>query len=188
MTKIVSPEEFNDAFLAVVRRRRVEIEKSWLDPPKYTRFFVTEANGVLGEVAQRVGLKYHQGCWGIDGVMYERYDETYLGDGWPEQLSVVVEHENFVGGTHGGVHQEVNKLSIYNSPLKVLVTYPYEKPRSDRLKGYADILRRADVFSDFTTHRRHLVIYGLRPNPENGVIWESYVYRLGEFVRLVVPA
>lgn len=93
---------------------------------------------------------------------------------------MVVEHENVVGGTSGGVHNEVNKLSIFNSPLKVLVTYPFDKPRLERLRGYADILRRADVFNDFTTHRRHLLIYGLLP--ETGVAWESYVYRLGEFV------
>ena len=183
MTRIVSPEEFNAAFLGVAKRHKAAIVAAFFDPPKYTRLFLNE-NGVVADVAKKLGLKYHPGCWGIDAVMYERYDTERLGEGWPEQLTVVIEHENVVGGDRWGVHKEVNKLSTYNSPLKVLVTYPYMKPRQDRLKGYADILRRADVFNDFTTHRRHLVIYGLWAEPD--VCWESYVYRLGEFVPLGV--
>ncbi len=185
MTLVVSPEEFNAAFLAVARRHRAAIEAAWWGSPKYTRLLLNDGDGVLLAVAKKLGLKYYQGCWGIDAVMYEKMDTDNFGtEGWPEQLTVVVEHENIVGGARGGAHNEINKMSIYNSPLKVLVTYPWTRTRHDRLKEYADILRRADVFKDFGTKRKHLVIFGLWL--DDNVRWESYVYRLRKFVPLEV--
>jgi hypothetical protein len=185
MTRIVSPEEFNAAFLGVSRRREAEIAAVWEDWPRFTELALDGKNGLLATVAQELGLQYCQEYWNIDAIMYEKLDtENFPPDGgWngylmAEQLAVVIEHENNVGTAQ----EEMNKLSVYNSPLKVLFTYPEEEGVEDCSRMYADILRRADVFNDFTLHRRHLVIFGFMPKQD--VRWESYVYRLGEFVPL----
>ena len=179
MTRIISPEEFNDAFLAAARRHQKEIDTAWWDSPKFTEVFLDDINGVLAGVARRLGLRYYRGGWGIDAILYER-DDIVLGEWWPEQLTVVVEHENDVRGAHG----EVNKLTTFNSPLKVLFTYPSLRQAPSCLAKYAKILRHADTFNDFTAHRKHLVTFGKRINEADHVSWDSYVYRLEEFAPL----
>jgi hypothetical protein len=181
MTRIVSPQEFNAAFLAVAKRRRAEVRDVWNNRPAYTDFCLGDANGLLTSVSKRLRLQYCCQYFGIDAVMCEKVDAiNFSPDYWwaAEQLTVAIEHENVIAGAH----QEMNKLSIFNSPLKVLITYPWVSTKNDYLATYADIARRADIFNDFTTRRRHLVIFGF--GPEDDVTWESYVYRLGEFVPL----
>jgi len=183
MTRIVSPEEFSAAFLKVARRRSAEIGRCWDSSPKFTLLCLDADGSLLSDIAKDLHLLYYPGGWSIDAILYERDDER-LGEGYPEQLSVVIEHENAIGGARGGAHHEVNKLSIFNSPLKVLITYPYESTRHDRLAGYAEILQRADTFSDFSTKRRFVVIFGLWSLEDESVRWEIYVYRSGKFVPL----
>ena len=183
MTKIVSPEEFDSAFRAVMTRRVDEIAAAWSDSPAFTELCLSRNGSLLANVSEILGLKYFKEYWGMDAVMCERVDEdNFQEDWWAEQLTVVIEHENQIARAH----DEVNKLSRYNSPLKVLITYPWVKSTPKCLAQYSDILRRADVWNDFTTHRRHLVIFGY--GPEDKIIWKSYVYRLGEFVPIEVTS
>lgn len=185
MTRIVSPEEFFAAFDAVVRVRKFRVASLFWDNPKFTRLMLAERRGILHEVANSLGLQYCREYWTIDAIMCEKTDtdnfspEQYF---MAEQLTVAIEHENNIKSAH----QEMNKLSMYNSPLKVLITYPDSDGATvgAYLGMYADILRRADVHNDFRTRRRHLAIFGFKPGRD--VRWESYVYRLGKFAPLVV--
>jgi hypothetical protein len=66
---------------------------------------------------------------------------------------------------------EMNKLVLFNTPLKVLVTYPKPAAVRQLLAEFADIARRGDAFGDFATLRRHLVILGMSPRQ-----WTYYEY------------
>jgi hypothetical protein len=179
VTRIISPEDFDQVFRNVAARRKTELGRCWSDSPEYTNLFLKAENCLLAQVAKGLNLEYRSEYWGIDAVMYERADHlNFPSGGWAEQLTIVIEHENEVAGAH----TEINKLTRYNSPLKVLITYPWVRSAPKNLETYADIVRRADVFSDFTLQRRHLVLYGF--GPEDSITWETYVYKLGEFVLL----
>lgn len=52
------------------------------------------------------------------------------------------------------------KLSTYNSPLKVLITYPDSNKHEKYLDEYSEILIKSDVFDDFADKKKHLMIFG----------------------------
>lgn len=179
MTRIISPDEFNEVFLAVAKKRQGDLDECWSSSPAFTELFLDDEDGLLVAVARKLRLLYYRGGWGIDAILYER-DDIVLGQWWPEQLTVIVEHENAWRGAHG----EVNKLTTFNSPLKVLFTYPSPKRADSCLTKYASILRNADTFNDFTTQRKHLVTFGKKPTVTDQVSWDSYIYRIDKFVPL----
>jgi hypothetical protein len=185
----VSPEEFDEAFRRAEKSFKARIASTYL----YTRDWTDLVLGcsddeqcVLAETARRLKLEYCREYYRLDAVMYEKLDSSHFDtDYWlaAEQLAVVIEHENHAGGAN----REMNKLTIYNSPLKVLFIYPSSSGSVTAAEAclgrYAEIARRADIFSDFTTLRRHLVILGSAAD-DDSMEWNSYVYKLGEFVPL----
>ena len=175
--RIVSPEEFTAHFLEVAKSREPAIKAAWSDGPGLTLLALNEKNGLLATVAQRLNLQCCREYYGIDFVMCEQLDTDHFPPtkGWwvAERIGVAIEHENRVWGAT----QEMNRLAIYNAPLKVLITYPWKEDASGYLAAYAKILERADTFGDFTSKRRHLVL--LASWRSNHVSWESYVYRRG---------
>ena len=69
----------------------------------------------------------------------------------------------------------MNKLSIFNSLLKVLITYPEGQDKNAYLNAYAAILKKADIFDDFSTKRKHLVVFGRKENKRTS--WEFFLYK-----------
>ncbi len=90
----------------------------------------------------------------------------------------MIEHENEITTSY----EEMNKLCIFNTPLKVLITYPYRNGTEKYLREYVDIVQRADIFGDFSTKQKHLVIFGKKEY--NEVKWDFYIYINGSFVKL----
>ena len=71
----------------------------------------------------------------------------------------------------------MNKLQLFNAPLKVLITYTQtELERKTYLDRYAKIIKWADIFNDFSTHRKQIVIFGSRDEDYKAVVWHCYVY------------
>ena len=178
MSRIVSPEEFSNVFLRVTKDKETAISEAWDGPSaKYSRLILVGEDGVLPRVAGELGLHYLREHWTVDAIMFERQDADNFPEQWgmAEVLTAAVEHEN--DGRDSPY--EMHKLSIYNAPLKALITYPASGTVEPLLRTYSDILRRADVFDDFSTRRRHLVIFGSKSC--GNLRWESYVYRAGEF-------
>jgi hypothetical protein len=95
-------------------------------------------------------------------------------------ISVALEHENNAGDSM----VEINKLQLFNAPLKVLVPYPYlrQGPNSadSLLRRYAEAIQLADLFDDFSTLRRQLVIFGSKVN--GNVVWRGFEYLEQAFV------
>jgi len=130
-----------------------------------------------------LGLKAHAEYNKLDCVYYAECDTEHFGTPsyYATCLGVVVEHENNIGGSA----EEMNKLQMLNTPLKVLITYAdSEAQRNLHLGRYAKIVSSADIFGDFATLRRQLVIFGSRDDCK--AYWHFYVYEEGGFRELQV--
>jgi hypothetical protein len=78
----------------------------------------------------------------------------------------------------------MNKLQVFNAPLKVLITYsPLGAASDSLLKKYESIIKASDVFHDFATLRQLLVILG---TPKTVAEWRFYAYENDGFV-LMLP-
>ena len=185
MSRIVSPEEFASIFVRVAKGKEATISEAWDGPSaKYSLLLLDQEDGVLPSVAKELALDYRREHWTVDAIMFEKRDADNFPEDWgmAEVLTLAIEHENDGNDSH----YEMHKLTLYNSPLKVLITYPAADSSEKLLRTYSDILRRADAFDDFSTRRRHLVIFGSK---SGGIVrWESYVYRAGEFAPVEDPS
>jgi len=176
----ISPELFYGSFEGVAREYEPKLVKCWDSKPQYTKLVRDEFLPALAKGLHLCCYSHKDYYW-LDAIFYAKADTTHFPAGtYAEYISVALEHECESGGTV----TEMNKLQLFNCPLKVLVTYP--KPRGKDqatllLEQYADIVTRADVFNDISTLRRQLVIFGW-PGPK----WEAHVYRGGSFERLRV--
>lgn len=178
----VRPKEFANAFLTVVEEERNNVAMRWTGPgADYTRFVCTV---VLTRVGERLGLKtYCSDYYTLDAIFYEDKDvEHFPADHtYAKYIAVALEHENAVATSC----TEMNKLQLFNAPLKVLITYA--RPGSgmeDFLEKYAKIVREADCFGDIATLRRQLVLFG--DMPQDVPIWRSFVYEREGFVPLTM--
>jgi hypothetical protein len=96
-------------------------------------------------------------------------------------ISVALEHEN--SGAHS--YETMNKLQLFNTPLKVLITYAAEGTDADSLlRKYERIMAAADVFNDFANLRQQLVILG---TPKTVGEWRFYQYECDGFVLMLPP-
>ena len=182
MTKlIISPKLFKEKFVSVIGNYKTEIANLWYKAPDYTLLMLGENNksgGVLPEVAEELNLKYFREYWTLDAIFYESKDIEHFPQNSvvASYLSIILEHENVIATTY----DETNKLSNFNVPLKVLIAYPHkESDIKEYLFNYAQILQNADTFSDFSTLRKHLVIFGELKDAEPS--WRFYVYKNAKF-------
>jgi hypothetical protein len=92
---------------------------------------------------------------------------------------VALEHENNPAKSL----EAINKLQIFNAPLKVLITYAAEGAESDSLlRRYEAVIGESDIFEDIATLRQQLVIVG---TPKTLRDWRFYVYESGGFVLMI---
>jgi len=172
MIRIVTPEQFVDAFDAVVRRREKELRKLWWEPRKYTMNFLAPQVGVLPQVASDLGLKYRREIGRVDAMFYQPVNGV-------RAVSIAVEHEQ----SAEGARREAWTLSLLNVPLKVLVTYPEPGDEDEVLDSYATVLEATDIFHDFDTLKRQVVVFGFG---DRGIEWHYYVNSRSGFVPLKV--
>jgi hypothetical protein len=177
---IISPEVFAHAFFLLQDDFESKLVESWEYPGRFTNKMIgrkADDKSFLHMVADILNLKYYREYWSLDAVFYKKEDKEHFQPPFlcAEYLPVVIEHENSIDGSY----LEMNKLSIFNSPLKVLITYPEEQDKNKYLDCYAQILKNADIFNDFSTKRKHLVVFGTRQ--DNRTSWEFYVYQNGKF-------
>ncbi len=172
-TTLVDPGTFLDEFKAAVAKRASEVARHWESDSTLTDLMLRQDGSVLSDVASSLGLVYYREYWSIDAVLYQSAHESYFAKGlaFAKSLSVAVEHENFAIYAHN----EINKLTIINAPLRVLITYPTQKNNQRLLREFSDIIAAGDQFDDFGTVRKFLVIFG---HWENGQVqWDAYLYQ-----------
>lgn len=172
----ICPAQFFDTFIRVAEEEYRSILEKWDSWCAYTNL-VREA--VFEKTANYLDLLYYgHDYWTLDGIMYREKDiqnfqpcTTYA-----HSICVAIEHENSAGSSM----IEMNKLQLFNTPLKVLITYPNEThTERSLLDRYATAIERADIFGDFSTHRRQLVIFGSKK--DDALNWSGHVYAGGGF-------
>lgn len=180
---IISPEQFKEVILSVVEDRgnEAKLTNLWNRQGEYTNFMLRT---LLPDMADKLKLQvYTKDYYLIDSIFYDErntVDFPNPNEVYAKYIAIAFEHEhNMIDA-----HIEINRLSIYNTPLKVLVTYPGNKYRNDhyeRLEVYSRIMKLADIFSDFSTQKKQLVILGdLRGM---SIKWDFYVYKDGRFIK-----
>jgi len=178
----ITPQQFAAAFLQAASAAETEIIARWDGPLRdYTSLMFTT---VFPAIAPHLGVECYSGDYFLlDCIYYAERDIEHFSPNsyYAKYLSVSLEHENNIAGTA----VEMNKLQLFNTPLKVLITYAHlPSERALFLERYAKIVRAADVFGDFATFRRQLVIFG--SSREAAIDWHFFVYEESGFQEIQV--
>ena len=178
--KIVTPREFRDAFVAVMTAEHASFRAAVGFETKSYVYFVR--SDIFPKVAKHLGLlSWNKEYHGLDGVFFEeRESENVRANAmYAKWITVAIEHETETRASY----PEMNKLQLFNVPLKVLITYAAEGRETDALlRNYERIMRSADIFDDFETKRRQLVIIG---TPATIKEWRFFAYETDGFVHML---
>jgi hypothetical protein len=179
--KKISPREFRDAFLGVLKAEHAGFRAAMSFEAKSYSFFMR--SNIFPKIAKQLGLSaWNKEYYALDGMFYEERGRDIVGKytTYAKWISVALEHPNRPSRTH----EEINKLQMFNAPLKVLITYAAEGAESDSLlQKYETIIKDSDVFDDISSLRKQLVILG---TPQTAREWRFYVYESDGFV-LMLP-
>lgn len=178
----VTPRDFRDAFVAVMKAEREQFRAAIGFENKSYRYFMRAT--IYPGIARRLGLQ----CWRkeyytLDGMLYEERgtDDTGRYATYANWISVAIEHETDAAKAH----ETMNKLQLFNAPLKVLISYAAEGAATDMLlRKYATVIRASDVFRDVATLRQQLIVLGA---PKSADPWRFYAYEDDGFV-LMLPS
>jgi hypothetical protein len=177
----VTPREFRNAFVAVMKSERDGFRTAVGFETKSYNYFMR--SNIFPKIAKHLGLlSWRKEYYTLDGMFYEERGTDHTGNHatYAKWISVALEHEN----TGANSFETMNKLQLFNVPLKVLISYAAEGVETDSLlRKYERILRAADVFDDFAALRQQLVILGTPKTVEN---WRFYAYESDGFV-LMLP-
>ena len=137
---------------------------------------------IYPRIARNLGLlSWNKEYYTLDGMFYEErgVDDTGKYASYANWISVAVEHQNDAAKAD----ETMNKLQLFNVPLKVLLTYAAVGVETDSLlRRYESIIRDADSFADTATLRKQLVIFG---TPRTMREWRFYVYESDGFVLMM---
>jgi len=118
----VSPDTFARAFSRVTSKNATAIVQSWDHCTEFTPTMLA----LLPHIAAELELSVYAGeYYTLDAVFYKDKDLDYFNadQTYAKCIAVAYEHENAWKGTA----VEMNKLQLFNAPLKVL-----EHPKSRR--------------------------------------------------------
>jgi hypothetical protein len=165
-----SPREFKAAFLKAVAHFDSDVLNLWSDYPNYTKLMLGE---IFPKIAEELDmLVWNENYYYLDSILYAEKDIDHFGDKtYAKYIGVAMEHEHVIDGTA----VEMNKLQLFNAPLKVLITYASGDGIQWGLDIYTKIIQDADIFGDFATLRRQLVIFG-SISEKKIVTWHFYAY------------
>ena len=183
---IISPSQFKAALQSVLENPAMNkrLYDLWHTSKEYTSVWDDRDDGVYRQLADALGLRFKREHYGhIDAVLYKNHYPDFPTS--VDFFSVVIEHENI----HGISWQEMEKLTVLNSPLKVVVTYPYESdyPAADVLADYAKQIAAIDkVWSNHSAEQRYIAVFASEINPESeqDMRWEYHLYEKGKFVKM----
>jgi hypothetical protein len=174
--RIITPNIFRDSFDKIIKKPTIEsnILSNWNNSKVYTDLM---RNVILPNIASDIDLLYytHKDYYWLDAIFYEYKDSEHFDKDltYAKFISIAIEHEH----VHGGTQVEINKLQLFNTPLKVLITYLGSNSTEGKLLDkYNNIISDADIFKDFSTHRKQLVIFGRKNKLGNSVDWKYYLY------------
>jgi hypothetical protein len=178
----ITPRDFHNAFVAVMKSEEANFRTAVGFEPKSYKYFMRSS--IYPRIARQLGLSsWNKEYYTLDGMFYEErgVDATGKFASYANWVSVAIEHENELSKAD----ETMNKLQLFNAPLKVLITYAPPGAATDSLlRKYENIIRASDVFKDIATLRQQLVILG---TPKTVAEWRLYAYEDDGFV-LMLPA
>jgi len=179
--KKITPRDFRNAFVAVMKAEYNSVRTAaGFEAKSYTYFM---RSSIFPKIARHLGLLvWNKEYYALDGMFYEERGRDNFGKytTYAKWISVALEHANKPAKTY----ETINKLQMFNAPLKVLITYAAEGTEVDSLlRQYEAVIGESDVFNDIATHRQQLVIFGTPRAPRD---WRFYVYESDGFV-LMLP-
>jgi hypothetical protein len=179
--KRISPRAFRNAFDAVLKAEDASFRTAvGFEPKSYAYFMRTN---IFPKVAKQLGLlAWNKSYLGLDGMFYEERGTDRFGKftAYPKWIAVAVDHAMKAQETP----EQINKLQLFNVPLKVLITYADEQTEIDALLAkYETVIKDSDIFNDIAGLRQQLVIVG---TPRAVRQWGFYVYESDGFV-LMLP-
>jgi hypothetical protein len=139
---------------------------------------------VFSMVAARLNCSWFRECYTFDAMFYREKNTKFFPESatYIKNISVALEHENVPSNSV----EEIHKLQLLNTPLKVLVTYPHDSAQvPNLLEKYAEIIANADIFGDISTAKQQLVIFGFLEG--RAFTWRAFVYGGGTFTELPRP-
>lgn len=176
-----SPRDFRNAFMAVMKSEQDSFRTAVGFETKSYNYFMR--SNIFPRIAKNLGLlSWKKEYYTLDGMFYEERGTDNFGNHamYAKWISVALEHEN----SGSKAHESMNKLQLFNAPLKVLITYAADGTETDSLlRKYENIMSASDVFNDFATLRQQLVILG---TPKTVREWRFYAYESDGFV-LMLP-
>jgi hypothetical protein len=179
--KNITPREFRNAFVAVMKAEHNSFRTAASFEAKSYTYFMR--SNIFPKIARHLGLlAWNKEYYSLDAMFYEERGRDNFGKytTYAKWISVALVHANKAAKTH----EEINKLQMFNAPLKVLITYAAEGADSDSLlRTYEAVIGESDVFNDIATLRQQLVIFG---TPKTIRDWRFYVYENDGFV-LMLP-
>ena len=177
----ITPRDFRNAFVAVMKSEHDSFRIAVGFEAKSYNYFMRST--IFPKVAKHLGLlSWKKQYYTLEGMFYEERGTDNFGNhaAYAKWISVALEHEN----TGSKAHETINKLQLFNAPLKVLITYAAEgSEAASLLHKYEKIISASDVFNDFATLRQQLVILG---TPKTVRAWRFYAYESDGFV-LMLP-
>src|SRR5271170_7465111 len=177
----VTLRDFRNAFVAVMQAEHDSFRTAIGFETKSYNYFMRST--IYPRIARHLGLlSWNKEYYTLDGMFYEErgIDNTGKFASYANWVSVAIEHENDASQAQ----ETMNKLQLFNAPLKVLITYAALGPATDSLlQKYESIIKASDVFNDVATLRQQLVVLG---TPKTAAEWRFYAYENGGFV-LMLP-
>ncbi len=177
----ITPRDFRNAFDAVMKSERDSVRAAVGFELKSYKYFMRST--IYPRIARHLSLlSWNKEYYTLDGMLYEErgLDDTGKYATYANWVSVAIEHENDASKAS----ETMNKLQMFNAPLKVLITYAAAGVQSETLlRKYESIIKASDVFNDIGKLRQQLVIMG---TPKSATDWRFYAYEDDGFV-LMLP-
>jgi hypothetical protein len=179
--KKITPRDFRNAFVAVMTTEHSSLRTAASFEAKSYTYFMR--SNIFPKVARHLGLlAWNSEYYALDAMFYEERGRDTFGKyaTYAKWISVALAHVSKPAKTL----EEINKLQMFNAPLKVLITYPADGAEADSLlRKYETVIGESDVFNDIATLRQQLVIFG---TPKTLAEWRFHVYENDGFV-LMLP-
>ena len=182
---VISPSQFKAALQSVLENPAMNkrLYDRWDTTSKeYTSVWEDSVDGVYRQLADALGLRLKREHYGhIDAVFYKNFNKDFPTS--VNFFSVVIEHENNTDTSW----EEIEKLTVLNSPMKVVVTYPYEDYSVDELlSDYSEHISVSDkVWSNHSAEQRYIAVFAKNdPENEQDMRWEYHLYEKGKFVKM----
>ena len=116
-----------------------DILEGFIDDTTWTNYMVSNENSFLSRVAEGMNLSITKEYGKLDAVYYNEGDQNNIlfqpNELYMHCLHVIIEHEN-----RNRVEQEMHKLLLHRSPLKVLIFYDYPEFKKAQNQKFAQWL------------------------------------------------